>query len=384
MEVVSFRGVTKRFGSQWALRGVSFDVEQGEFLVVVGPSGCGKSTVLRIIAGLERSTEGIVQLDGRDASGLSPGERNVGMVFQNYALYPHLTVAENLAFGLRAARTPKAEIRSRVDEVGALLELDGMLSKRPGELSGGQRQRVALGRALVRRPSLFLMDEPLSNLDAVLRERMRVDLRRLHEETGVTTIYVTHDQVEAMTMADRIFVMQQGEIHQIGTPREIYHEPATLFVARFFGSPPMNVLHVGIRPRQEGLAVVSAHHGERSVIVDAGARAAEFEGLAAGPGHWVGFRPEHVTLGRADGLQFSVTVTGVETLGPRSHVHVLWGTDPLVYVVEHGQPIPERGAAVWLTAPFASLHWFDEEGRRMWPHTDGALETSDVSATSNR
>lgn len=365
MDVVNFHSVTKQYGAQSALRGVSFDVNQGEFLVIVGPSGCGKSTVLRIIAGLEHPTAGIVQFGGRDATALSPGDRNVGMVFQNYALYPHLTVSENLAFGLSAARTPKSTVRERVREVAMLLELESMLAKKPGQLSGGQKQRVALGRALVRKPVIFLMDEPLSNLDAVLREKMRMDLRRLHEQTGVATVYVTHDQVEAMTMADRILVMQQGEIHQIGTPDEVYHEPETLFVARFFGSPPMNAINVRVRHREGGWAVVSPHHGERANITHPGAHATEWERLAGESGYWLGFRPEFVHTGRGEGVQFSVKVTDVETLGPRSHVHAEWGADSLVYVLEHGQPAPERGASVWLTAPFSCLHWFDEQNRRL-------------------
>ncbi len=365
MDVVNFRGVTKQYGAQSALRGVSFDVNQGEFLVIVGPSGCGKSTVLRIIAGLEHPTAGLVQFGGQNATALSPGDRNVGMVFQNYALYPHLTVSENLAFGLNAVRTPKPKVRERVKEVAKLLELEDMLAKKPGQLSGGQKQRVALGRALVRQPVIFLMDEPLSNLDAVLREKMRMDLRRLHEQTGTATVYVTHDQVEAMTMADRILVMQQGEIHQIGTPDEVYHEPATLFVARFFGSPPMNAIDVRVRHRDGGWVVVSPNHGERAVITHAGAHGQEWERLAGDSGHWLGFRPEFIHMGRAEGVQFSVTVTDVETLGPRSHVHALWGDDPLVFILEHGQSAPERGATVWLTAPNSSLHWFDEENRRV-------------------
>jgi len=367
MDVVNLREVTRQFGAQSALRGVSFDVNEGEFLVIVGPSGCGKSTVLRIIAGLERPTAGSVQFGGRDAATLSPGDRNVGMVFQNYALYPHLSVSENLAFGLSAARVPKSRIRERVKEVAALLELDEMLTKKPGQLSGGQKQRVALGRALVRQPVIFLMDEPLSNLDAVLREKMRMDLRRLHEQTGTATVYVTHDQVEAMTMADRILVMQQGEIHQIGTPDEVYHEPATLFVARFFGAPPMNTMNVRVRHREGGWMIGSPRHGERAIITHPEAHKTEWESLVAESECWLGFRPEFAVMGRAEGVQFSVRVTDVETLGPRSHVHALWGDDPLVYVLEHGQSNPERGESVWLTAPFSSLHWFNEQNLRMRP-----------------
>ncbi len=365
MNVVTFHNVTKKYGAQSALHGISFSVNQSEFLVIVGPSGCGKSTVLRIMAGLERHTTGMVQFGGRNAATLSPGERNVGMVFQNYALYPHLTVFENLAFGLKAARIPKQTVRERVFEVAKLLELDDMLAKKPGQLSGGQKQRVALGRALVRQPAVFLMDEPLSNLDAVLREKMRMDLRRLHEQTGTATVYVTHDQVEAMTMADRILVMQQGEIHQIGTPAEVYHEPATLFVARFFGSPPMNAIHTSVCRKEGNWTLVSPHHGERATITHPEAHRKEWETLATQPSCWLGFRPEFTEAGRSEGIQFSVRVTDVETLGPRSHVHARWGDDPLAFVLEHGQPVPERGATVQLTAPISHLHWFDEQQRRL-------------------
>ena len=308
----------------------------------------------------------------------------MGMVFQNYALYPHLTVADNLAFGLSAIRTPKPQIRARVKEVAELLELGDMLGKRPGQLSGGQKQRVALGRALVRQPVIFLMDEPLSNLDAVLREKMRMDLRRLHEQTGVATVYVTHDQVEAMTMADRILVMQHGELHQIGTPDEVYREPATLFVARFFGSPPMNAVRVCVR-RSEGV-IASHRHGEVAAISRPEAHRELWDTLAGLPTCWLGFRPEFITVGRGEGVQFTVRVTDVETLGPRSHVHALWGDDPLVFVVEHGRPIPERGASVLLTAPFSSLHWFDEKQRRMRPrHKMGQVqEMPEAVSMTNR
>lgn len=377
-DVVTLRGITKRYGAQLALRGVSFDLARGEFLVIVGPSGCGKSTVLRIIAGLEQPTDGVVRLGGKDARGLTPGDRNVGMVFQNYALYPHLSVFENLAFGLRAARMPKDVIKGRIREIAGLLELESMLAKRPGELSGGQRQRVALGRALVRRPSLFLMDEPLSNLDAVLREKMRVDLRQLHEQSGVTTVYVTHDQVEAMTMADRILVMQNGEIHQIGTPAEVYAEPETLFVARFFGSPPMNAVRIRLRPREGGWTFLSAEHGERMTVNAAAARLARGVERHSGESDlWLGFRPEYVHAGRGEGLQFSVSVTGVETLGPRSHIHALWGQDPIVFVVEHGRSLPERGATVWLTVPLSSLHFFGADGRKL-PLEEGSADRNGI------
>lgn len=370
MDAVQFLDVAKQFGSQWAIRNLTFTVKTGEFLVIVGPSGCGKSSVLRMIAGLEQPTSGSIQISGADAKETTPGERKIGMVFQNYALYPHLTVFENLAFSLRAARMQKSLIRERVEEIARLLELEAMLAKRPGALSGGQKQRVALGRALVRQPSLFLMDEPLSNLDAILREKMRVDLRHLHEVTHATTIYVTHDQVEAMTMSDRILVMQQGKLEQIGTPNEIYHRPATLFVGRFFGSPPMNALKGKIRVQSGQFEFVSAHHNEKIVMAQP-TEAGLDQLLDASPTCWLGFRPEDVEVGKGDGVHLFVTVTHLETLGARTHVHVKWGDDPLVYFIEHQDRIPERNETAWITIPYAAFHWFDERQHRLDIHPSG-------------
>src|SRR6201985_1841919 len=242
MAGLKLQNIVKRFGQTEVLHGVSLQIEDGEFVVFVGPSGCGKSTMLRIIAGLEEATEGEVWIGGRQVNDVDPANRGVAMVFQTYALYPHMSVEENMGFGLRMAKRPKHEIKERVARAAEILQLTPYLRRRPKELSGGQRQRVAMGRAIVREPEVFLFDEPLSNLDAKLRVQMRIEIRKLHQTIRTTSIYVTHDQVEAMTLADRLIVMNAGRAEQIGTPMEIYARPATTFVAGFIGSPAMNML----------------------------------------------------------------------------------------------------------------------------------------------
>ncbi|MGA9751286.1 MAG: sn-glycerol-3-phosphate ABC transporter ATP-binding protein UgpC [Acidobacteriota bacterium] len=243
MADVSFQDVTKVFpGGTTAIDRLALEIPDGEFMILVGPSGCGKTTALRLVAGLESATSGAITVGGRNVTHLSPKDRDIAMVFQNYALYPHMTVYKNLAFGLRQRRVAKAEVDRRVTEMSVMLGLNELLRRRPGQLSGGQRQRVAMGRALVREPKAFLLDEPLSNLDAKLRVQMRAELKRLHQRLGVTTIYVTHDQVEAMTLGDRLAVMSAGKLQQVGTPQDVYEKPTNVFVAHFIGSPPMNLL----------------------------------------------------------------------------------------------------------------------------------------------
>src|SRR5271166_358564 len=254
MAAIRFSHVSKTYpGGHAAVRDLTLQIEDGEFLVLVGPSGCGKSTALRMIAGLEAITEGVLTIGGAVANHLSPRQRNVAMIFQSYALYPHLSVAENLGFALKVRKEPRELVAARVGETAAMLELKALLARRPGQLSGGQRQRVAMGRALVRHPRAFLMDEPLSNLDARLRGQMRVEIARLQRAAGVTTVYVTHDQVEAMTMADRVAVMRDGVLQQLGAPRELYDHPVNLFVAGFIGSPPINLLPGALRPSPQGV-----------------------------------------------------------------------------------------------------------------------------------
>src|SRR6187551_1043169 len=242
MAEVALRNVVKSYGEVLAVKDVLLDIPNHEFVVLVGPSGCGKSTTLRMIAGLEEITEGEISIGGEVVNDLPPKDRDIAMVFQNYALYPHMTVAENMSFGLKLRKFPKAEIKARVDNAARILDITELLARRPKQLSGGQRQRVAMGRAIVRNPKVFLFDEPLSNLDAKLRVQMRTEIKRVHQKVKTTTVYVTHDQVEAMTLADRVVVMNAGKIEQIGTPNDLYHNPATRFVAGFIGSPAMNFM----------------------------------------------------------------------------------------------------------------------------------------------
>ncbi len=308
MADVSFKDVTKVFsGDATAIDRLTLDIPDGEFMILVGPSGCGKTTALRLIAGLESATSGAITIGGRNITHLSPRDRDIAMVFQNYALYPHMTVYGNLAFGLRQRRVAKAEIDRRVQEMSAMLGLGQLLKRRPGQLSGGQRQRVAMGRALVREPKAFLLDEPLSNLDAKLRVQMRAELKLLHQRLGVTTIYVTHDQVEAMTLGDRLAVLSAGKLQQVGTPQDVYEKPTNVFVAHFIGSPPMNLL----KGTADG-GVVRAGDLESAVP------AAVPDGPCV-----VGIRPESLSLSGGDddaaGLDFLIDV--VEPLGGELLAH---------------------------------------------------------------
>jgi sn-glycerol 3-phosphate transport system ATP-binding protein len=305
MANVALRSVTKEFpGGTFALDDLSLEVPDGEFLILVGPSGCGKSTALRLIAGLDKPTSGQISIGDQLVNGIAPRDRDIAMVFQNYALYPHMTVRRNLAFGLKERRTPKREIERRVSEIAAILSLGELMKRRPAQLSGGQRQRVAMGRALVREPKVFLLDEPLSNLDAKLRVQMRAELKRLHQRLGITTVYVTHDQVEAMTLADRIVVMSAGKALQIGPPQEVYSRPANLFVAGFIGSPAMNL----IRGRADGSQVTA---GELTF-----GRA----GVPAGD-VVVGIRPESLVPAADAAPSLELEVDLVEPLGESALVH---------------------------------------------------------------
>lgn len=305
MANISIRNVSKSYGALNVLRPFSLEIENGEFVVLVGPSGCGKSTMLKILAGLEPATEGQIFIGDREVTDLAPGDRDIAMVFQNYALYPHLTVRQNIGFGLKMRGTDKAEIDRRVDDAARILEVTPYLDRRPKDLSGGQRQRVALGRAIVRQPQAFLMDEPLSNLDAKLRVNMRAEIGALHKRIGVTTVYVTHDQVEAMTMADRVVIMQGGIIQQIAAPDELFNNPANLFVAGFIGSPGMNFLNSELR---DGKLTAFGQHISLP-------RATSAQGPVV-----VGLRPEHLVLGDAP-VTFGVRPTLVESLGSEKYVY---------------------------------------------------------------
>ena len=345
MPAVSLTRLTKRFGDDApALDGLTLDVEPGEFLVLLGPSGCGKTTVLRLVAGLEEPSAGDIAIDGVRVNDLPPKDRDVAMVFQNYALYPHLTVRENLAFPLAMRRTPKAEARRRVDEVAAALELTPLLGRRPAQLSGGERQRVALGRAIVRQPKVFLFDEPLSNLDAKLRVQMRAELVRLHRRLAATMVYVTHDQVEAMTMGQRIAILHRGVLQQVATPRAIYARPANVFVATFIGAPGMNVLETGAG-RQDAKTPGARQPGPEVTNI--------------------GFRPEDARLVAPDAADFAGVVALVEPLGAEALVHVRLAAGETVVVRVRDGTVPAVDDNVGIAVPPEKLHSFGADGRRL-------------------
>jgi multiple sugar transport system ATP-binding protein len=331
MARVMYERVTKRFDGTVAVRDFDLEIADGEFIVLVGPSGCGKTTCLRMLAGLERSTEGRILIGERVINNVPPQARDVAMVFQSYALYPHMTVYDNLAFGLRNLKVPTREIELRVRRAAAMLDLTPLLKRKPKQLSGGQRQRVALGRAIVREPAAFLMDEPLSNLDAQLRVATRAEILKLQRELRTTTVYVTHDQVEAMTMGDRIAVMRDGVLQQVGPPQQLYEHPENMFVAGFIGSPAMNIVP--------------------APLVGAG-----------GDDRIVGFRPEHVRIDdpRSDGLQFDARVEVIEYLGNEKLVHAARNGTALTALVPVDQPVAEGEERVF-TVSSAKLRLFDAE-----------------------
>jgi multiple sugar transport system ATP-binding protein len=366
MAEVALRSVVKRYDAVEAVRSIDLDIPNNEFVVLVGPSGCGKSTTLRMIAGLEEITSGEIYIGGEVVNDLPPKDRDIAMVFQNYALYPHMSAFENMAFGLKLRKFSKAEIRQRVENAARILDITELLERRPKALSGGQRQRVAMGRAIVRNPKVFLFDEPLSNLDAKLRVQMRTEIKRVHQKVKTTTVYVTHDQVEAMTLADRVVVMNSGKIDQVGTPHELYHHPRTRFVAGFIGSPAMNFIPCRLEQNGSGLKVrvndqillpVPASHDPRCRS-------------AVGRDLLLGLRPEHLTEPRrngdaSDGSEFSVTLDVVEPLG----------METMVYFTVNGQEICARvdpsaargpGEQMRLAANIEHMHLID-------PPTDTVL-----------
>ena len=334
MSSLSFRNVVKRYGTGkqqlQVIHGVNAEIAQGEFVVIVGPSGCGKSTLLRMVAGLEEITGGEIAIGNRVVNALEPAERDIAMVFQNYALYPHMSVFDNMAYGLKIKKVPADEIRARVDKAAKILELSHLLERKPRQLSGGQRQRVAMGRAIVRQPQVFLFDEPLSNLDAKLRAQTRIEIQKLHRELGITSLFVTHDQVEAMTLAQRMIVMNAGVMEQVGTPEEVYHRPASTFVAGFIGSPPMNLL--------------KSAPGTRA-------------------GQLMGIRPEHLDLSSSG---WALDVDTVELLGAERLVYARLGDEPLIVRIDEGQAAPAVGARIHVTPRADRLHWFDAtSGKRI-------------------
>ena len=332
MAVVEYQNIKKVFGAVTVIPDASLHIPDGSFTVFVGPSGCGKSTLLRLTAGLEDATDGKIFIDTRDVTEERPTERGIAMVFQSYALYPHMDVGENIGFALKMAKVPKAEIKAKVEAAADVLQLTPLLKRKPAELSGGQRQRVAIGRAIVRQPKVFLFDEPLSNLDAALRTQMRVELAQLHKRLGATMIYVTHDQVEAMTLADQIVVLNRGLIEQVGAPIDLYNRPETLFVAGFIGSPKMNF----------------------------------FTGpLAAAAGaHTLGVRPEHLEVDRKSGL-LSGSVQFSERLGSDTFLHVAIDEIGIVIARAVGDAVYGAGETVWLSYSPEMTHRFDEAGKRL-------------------
>ncbi|AEG94240.1 sn-glycerol-3-phosphate import ATP-binding protein UgpC [Ramlibacter tataouinensis] len=334
MAAISFRNVIKRYGKGkqelQVIHGVNAEIGDGEFIVIVGPSGCGKSTLLRMVAGLEEISGGEVAIGPRVVNDLEPAERDIAMVFQNYALYPHMSVFDNMAYGLKIRKVPVAEIKARVDKAAGILELSHLLERKPRQLSGGQRQRVAMGRAIVRQPQVFLFDEPLSNLDAKLRAQTRLEIQKLHRELGITSLFVTHDQVEAMTLAQRMIVMNAGNTEQFGTPEEVYHRPASTFVASFIGSPPMNLLKNG-------------PGGKAGTIL--------------------GIRPEHLDIAEGG---WALQVETVELLGAERLIYGRLGGEQVIVRSEEGRPPPAPGATLHVRPREDRLHWFDAaSGKRI-------------------
>ena len=362
MAQVELKNISKRYGTSAkgvdVIHGISIDIADGEFIVMVGPSGCGKSTLLRMVAGLEEISGGEIVIGDRVVNQLEPKDRDIAMVFQNYALYPHMSVYENMAYGLKIRRLSKDDIEIRVQKAAKILELGTLLQRTPRQLSGGQRQRVAMGRAIVREPAVFLFDEPLSNLDAKLRVQMRLEIQKLHRTLGTTSLYVTHDQVEAMTLCQRMIVMNAGRAEQIGTPAEVYGKPATTFVAGFIGSPPMNLLH----------GQVSADGSWFNMGNGAAVSLPTAYSALVNRDCILGLRPEHLTLGRP-GLTIEVLV--VEVLGADLLVHAQAGDQPLVVRAPAGTPVV-AGQRVMAGFDAASVHWFDLETSRRLELAEGA------------
>ena len=363
MSGIEIHNVSKRFGAVEVLTKLSLSIAEGEFIAFLGPSGCGKTTLLRLIAGLEKVDEGEILLGGSRIDTLSPGARGVAMVFQHYALYPQMTAFDNMAFGLRNIDVPKDEIAKRVADAAKSLEIEALLDRKPGQLSGGQKQRVAIGRALVKKPLAYLFDEPLSNLDAALRVRTRVELARLHQQTRATTIFVTHDQVEAMTMAQRIVVMNARKIEQVGTPMEVYSRPASEFVARFVGSPAMNFLPAKVSSSSK-LAVVTLSDGSTH---QTGVVAASLPKQGA---LRLGIRAEAVRPDPKGNVKGQVEV--VERLGDRTHLHVRMADGTLITAEDKGNSKAKPGDAVALQFDASEAHLFDEAGASYLAEGDAA------------
>jgi multiple sugar transport system ATP-binding protein len=384
MASIKMRNVHKRFGSTHVIKGVDLDIEDGEFCVFVGPSGCGKSTMLRVIAGLEDISSGELFIGDKKVNTVAPSRRGVAIVFQSYALYPHMNVYENMAFGLKLAKQDKAEIEKRVKEAAKILQIDHLLHRLPKELSGGQRQRVAIGRAITRHPQVFLFDEPLSNLDAALRVQTRIEIAKLHERLGATMIYVTHDQVEAMTLADKIVILNAGHIAQVGAPLDLYHSPDNLFVAGFIGSPQMNFVPCKIEEADDAGATVALSDGARvRVPVDA-SRAKK------GDAATLGIRPEHIRVRGGGEPTVSGEVQLVEHLGEGSFVYLKTGVlEHNLVIKEEGDSAAQNGHSLGVVFPPESCHLFDAQeqayprlAKREKPEPEAKPETETAAAAS--
>lgn len=348
MASIQLKDIRKSYGDVAVVHGITLDIQDGEFIVIVGPSGCGKSTLLRMVAGLEAITSGELRIGERVVNDLEPKDRDCAMVFQNYALYPHMSVYDNMAYGLKIRHVPKDEIDRRVKAAAEMLQLSHLLDRRPRQLSGGQRQRVAMGRAIVRKAAVFLFDEPLSNLDAKLRVGTRLQIQKLHRRLGTTSLYVTHDQVEAMTLAHRMIVMNAGRAEQVGTPKEVYNDPATMFVANFIGSPPMNLIEGTL---SEDGTVLTAQNDETLTLP---------EPVKALGGRQVvlGIRPEHVKLSPEKGVA-TAQVESVEALGADCLVHTSLLGQNAVFRVDNHEFIPEVGTIAGLDFEARHVYWFD-------------------------
>ena len=362
MEFLKIDKVVKKYGDATVIGGVSLAARQGEFVVFVGPSGCGKSTLLRLVAGLDEVSDGRIHIDSQDVTEVQPADRGVSMVFQSYALYPHMNVRQNMSFGLKMINTPPDEIYKRVSDAAAILKLEHLLERRPKELSGGQRQRVAIGRAIVRKPKLFLFDEPLSNLDAELRGEMRVEIARLHRELGVTMVYVTHDQVEAMTLADRIVVLRAGRVEQIGSPADLYDHPVNTFVAGFIGSPKMNFLTVSVAG-VEGQRLRLTHAALLGGAIELPVRAAASVHL--GDEVTLGLRPEHLVVGGKSPLALSVRAEVVENLGGTSQFYMQTTDGAPLVALAQGRHTTTRGQMLTMAASPEHAYLFDSKGHAL-------------------
>ena len=355
MAQLELRRISKSFGDASVIQDVDLHVADGEFCVFVGPSGCGKSTLLRLIAGLEESTSGTISIGGNDVTALQPAKRGIAMVFQSYALYPHMSVAENMGFGLKMANLPKARVKEKVQESARILQITHLLARRPKDLSGGQRQRVAIGRAIVREPSLFLFDEPLSNLDAALRVEMRLELARIKEELGTTFVYVTHDQVEAMTLADKIVVLRDGKIEQVGRPLDLYHRPANQFVAGFIGSPKMNFIEVSATPVDSTSVKVDLPAGHVCIPVTKRVTSRTLT---------LGVRPEHLRIVDKRDAALIGEVNLAERLGSETFVYVKTVMGTMMVKVD-GAATCARGELIGLAFDDEALHLFAGDGSRI-------------------